>query len=260
MKPDDLAKLGMGQFPLVIGGVVPIINLENVQPGQMRFNGPLLADIFLGKIKAWNDLAIQNLNPALRLPNRVITVVHRPDSSGTTFNWANYLSKVSPKWREKVGEGAAVQWPTGLGGRGNEGVAGVVAQTNGAIGYVEYAYVLQDTMTYALVQNKAGQFVKPDAESFQAAAASADWTNAKDFYLIMTDAPGEKAYPITATVFIMMYKKAKNPERAKVATDFFAWVLHSGQRLAETLDYVPLPASLVQQIETYWKTQFGMGS
>jgi phosphate transport system substrate-binding protein len=260
MKPEDPAKLGMGQFPLVIGGVVPIINLEGVQPGQMRFTGPLLADIFLGKVKAWNDPAIQKLNPDLTLPDIAITVVHRSDGSGTTFNWTNYLSAVSPEWKEKVGEGTAIHWPTGLGGRGNEGVAGFAAQTKGAIGYVEYAYVLQDRMTYALVQNKAGQFVKPDAEGFQAAAASADWPNAKDFHLIMTDAPGEKAYPITATVFIMMYKKAKNPERAKVAMDFFAWAMHSGQQLAETLSYVPLPDDLVQQIETYWKTQFGMRS
>jgi phosphate transport system substrate-binding protein len=259
MKPDDLQKLGMGQFPLVIGGIVPVVNIEGVQPGQMRFSGPVLADIYLGKITNWNDSEIAKLNPGLKLPNASIAVVHRSDGSGTTFNWVNYLSKVSPAWKEKVGEGTAVEWPVGLGGKGNEGVAAFVNQTKNSIGYVEYAYVLQNKMTFGQVQNKAGKFIKPDAASFQAAAASADWANTKDFYLIMTDAPGETAYPVAATVFMIMYKEPKDPARASTARDFFKWALENGQKQAESLDYVPLPASLVKQIESYWQAQFAGG-
>jgi phosphate transport system substrate-binding protein len=256
MKPEDLAKLGMGQFPLVIGGVVPVVNVDGIQPGQIRFTGPLLADIFLGKIKTWNDPAIAKVNPDLKLPNAAITVVHRADGSGTTFNWVNYLSKVSPEWKDRVGEGTSVEWPIGIGGKGNEGVAAFVAQTKNSIGYVEYAYVLQNKMTYGLVQNKAGKFIKPDAASFQAAAASANWGDAKDFYHVMTEAPGEAAYPVAATVFIIMYKQPKNADRANTAMDFFKWALENGQKQANDLDYVPLPESLVKQIENYWKTQF----
>lgn len=256
MKPEDLEKLGLGQFPLVIGGVVPVVNIEGIKAGDIKFSGPVLADIFLGKIKTWNDPALVKLNPGLNLPSTAVVVVHRSDGSGTTFNWANYLSKVSPDWKSKVGEGTAVEWPVGVGGKGNEGVAAFVNQTKGSIGYVEYAYVLQNKMAYGLVENKAGKFIKPDAESFQAAAASADWGSAKDFYLIMTDAPGEKAYPVTATVFMLMYKQPKNPERANLAIDFFKWAMENGQKQAETLDYVPLPDTLVRQIESYWKAQF----
>jgi phosphate transport system substrate-binding protein len=256
MKPVDLQKFGMGQFPLVIGGIVPVINIDGVQAGQMRFTGPMLADIYLGKITNWNDPAIVKLNPDLKLPNAAIGVVHRSDGSGTTFNWVNYLSKVSAEWKDKVGEGTAVEWPVGVGGKGNEGVAAYVNQTKNSIGYVEYAYVLQNKMTYGLVQNKAGKFMKPDAASFQAAAASADWENAKDFYLIMTDAPGDDAYPVSATVFIIMYKQPKDAARTNTAMDFFKWALESGQKQANDLDYVPLPASLVKQIENYWKAQF----
>lgn len=256
LKPGELEKLGMGQFPLVIGGVVPVVNVEGVEEGQIRFTGPLLADIYLGKVHTWNDPAIQKLNPNLTLPNTAILVVHRADGSGTTFNWVNYLSKVSPEWKDKVGEGTAVEWPIGMGAKGNEGVAELVNQTPNSIGYVEYAYVLQNKMRYGLVQNKEGQFVRPDAESFQAAAASADWASAKDFYLIMTDAAGLKSYPITGTSFIIMYKTPKNAERANVATDFFKWALENGQQQAQALDYVPLPPGLVRQIEHYWTTQF----
>ena len=195
MKPADLQKLGLGQFPLVIGGIVPVVNIDGVQPGQMRFTGPVLADIYLGKIKNWNDPAITMLNPDLKLPNAAIGVVHRSDGSGTTFNWVNYLSKVSAEWKDKVGEGTSVEWPVGLGGKGNEGVAAFVNQTKNSIGYVEYAYVLQNKMAWGLVQNKAGKFIKPDAASFQAAAASAKWGDAQDFYLIMTDASDEECLP-----------------------------------------------------------------
>jgi phosphate transport system substrate-binding protein len=256
MKPAELTKLGMGQFPLVIGGIAPVVNIDGVQAGQMRFTGPLLADIYLGKIKTWNDPAIAKLNPDLKLPDAGIIVVHRSDGSGTTFNWVNYLSKVSAEWNDKVGEGTAVEWPAGVGGKGNEGVAAFVNQTKNSIGYVEYAYVLQNKMAYGLVQNKAGKFVKPDAASFQAAAASAEWGKVQDFYLIMTDAPGDDAYPIAATVFIIMYKQPKDPARTNTAIDFFKWAPESGQSQADALNYVPLPESLVKQIEQYWKAQF----
>jgi len=256
MKPEDLQRLGMGQFPLVIGGIVPVVNIDGVQPGQIRVTGPLLADIYMGKVKNWKDPAIIRLNPDLKLPDAAITIVHRSDGSGTTFNWLNYLSKVSPEWRDKVGEGTAVEWPAGIGGKGNEGAAAFVTQTKNSIGYVEYAYVLQNKMTYALVQNRMGKFTKPDAESFQAAAVNANWTDANDFYLIMTDAPGEAAYPIAATVFIIMYKKPRDAGRANTAIDFFKWALENGQKQANDLGYVPLPESLVTQIENYWKSQF----
>jgi phosphate transport system substrate-binding protein len=256
MKPAELQKLGMGQFPLVIGGIAPVVNIDGVQAGQMRFTGPLLADIYLGKIKNWNDPAIAKINPELKLPDAAIAVVHRADGSGTTFNWVNYLTKVSVEWKDKVGEGTSVEWPAGVGGKGNEGVAAFVNQTKNSIGYVEYAYVLQNKMAYGLVQNKAGKFVKPDAASFQAAAASAEWGKAQDFYLIMTDAPGNDAYPIAATVFVIMYKQPKDAARTNTAIDFFKWALENGQNQAEALNYVPLPESLVKQIEQYWKAQF----
>jgi phosphate transport system substrate-binding protein len=256
LKPEELQKLGMGQFPIVIGGIVPVVNIEGIKAGELKFTGPLLADIFLGKVKMWNDPAIAKLNPDAKLPAAAITVAHRADGSGTTFNWVNYLSKVSPEWRAKIGEGTAVEWPVGAGGKGNEGVAALVKQTRNSIGYVEYAYVLQNKLTFGLVQNKAGKFIKPDAASFQAAAASADWAKARDFHLIMTDAPGDEAYPIAATVFVIMHKNPKDPARSKAAFDFFRWALEKGQKQATDLDYVPLPPPLVQQIEAYWKEQF----
>ena len=256
MKPADLQKLGLGQFPLVIGGIVPVVNIDGIKPGQMRFTGAVLADIYLGKIKTWDDPAITQLNPDLKLPNAAIGVVHRSDGSGTTFNWVNYLSKVSTEWKDKVGEGTSVEWPVGLGGKGNEGVAAFVNQTKNSIGYVEYAYVLQNKMAWGQVQNKAGKFIKPDAASFQAAAASAKWGDAQDFYLIMTDASAEGAYPIAATVFILMYKQPKDATRTNAAMDFFKWALENGQPEATSLDYVPFPPNVVQQIENYWKAQF----
>jgi phosphate transport system substrate-binding protein len=255
LSPDQLGEAGLAQFPIVIGGIVPVVNVEGLQPGQVRFTGPLLADIYLGKIKKWNDAAVAAVNPGVKLPDLAITVVHRSDGSGTTFNWVNYLSKVSPEWKEKVGEGTSVSWPTGVGGKGNEGVAQYVSRIKGSIGYVEYAYVLQNKMTYGLVQNEAGSFVKPDAASFQTAAASADWAHAKDFYLVMTNAPGAQAYPMTATVFVLMYKKPKDPTRSQQTLAFFKWAMESGQDLASQLDYVPLPDVLVKQIEAYWQAE-----
>jgi phosphate transport system substrate-binding protein len=197
--PDQLAQIGLAQFPAVMGGILPVVNVEGIEPGQLRFTGPLLADIYLGKTKRWNDPRIAAVNPGVALPDQAITVVHRSDGSGTTFNWVNYLSKVSAEWKSKVGEGTSVSWPTGVGGKGNEGVAEYVNRIKGSIGYVEYAYVLQNKMKYGLVQNAAGNFIKPSVATFQAAAASAEWTKAQDFYLVMTNAPGAEAYPITAT-------------------------------------------------------------
>jgi phosphate transport system substrate-binding protein len=254
LEPAELDKLGMAQFPLVIGGVVPVVHVEGIKPGEMRFTGQLLADIFLGKIRSWNHPNIQQINPALKLPNMPITVVHRIDASGTTFNLSNYLSKVSSEWRANVGEGTSVEWPLGPGGRGNDGVASLVGLISGSIGYLEYTYALQkiDKISFAVVQNRAGNFVSP-AETFQAAALSADWKNARDFFLILTDAPGANAYPITATTFVLMYKQPKSPESAAIAVDFLRWSLENGRPQAESLDYVPLPSALVQQIEAYWK-------
>ncbi len=256
LTPAELAEAGLGQFPSAIGGVVPVINVPGIETGKLRLTGPVLADIFLGKLKTWNDPAIVALNEGVALPELRITVVHRTDGSGTTFNFVNYLSKVSPEWKTKPGEGTSIQWPTGIGGKGNEGVAAYVKQIKGGIGYVELSYALQSKMSYVAMQNKAGNWVQPGPESFQAAAASADWTNTKDFYLIMTDAPGEAAWPIAATNFILMYKQPKDAARSKSVTDFFAWVYANGREQAEALHYVPLPEPLVKQVETYWAANF----
>jgi phosphate transport system substrate-binding protein len=246
----------IGQFPSVVGGVVPIVNLPGIAPGKIRFTGPILADIFLGKIAKWNDPALVAINPGVKLPDSRITVVHRSDGSGTTFNWVNYLSKVSPEWKTKVGEGTSVKWPAGVGGKGNEGVAAYTKQIKGAIGYVELSYALVNKLVYGSVKNKSGKFIAPSIASFQAAAASADWANSKDFYLVMTDAPGADAYPIAATNFIIMYKKPKDKARARQAVDFFKWVYANGDAAATSLGYVPLPPALVKQIDAYWATNF----
>ena len=252
LKPDDLAASGLAQFPSVIGGVVPVVNVQGIAPGALKLDGKTLADIFLGKVKTWNDPAIVALNPGVQLPDGKITVVHRSDGSGTSFNFTNYLSKVNPDWKSKVGEGTAVQWPVGIGGKGNEGVAAYVKQIKGGIGYVELSYALQNKMAYTSMKNAAGKFVQPSDESFAAAAASADWANAKDFYLVMTNAPGETSWPITATNFILVHKQPKNPASAKATKDFFKWVYANGDAQAKQLDYVPLPDALVKQIDAYW--------
>ncbi|WP_408953268.1 phosphate ABC transporter substrate-binding protein PstS [Lysobacter sp. Hz 25] len=254
LKPEELAKFGLAQFPSVIGGVVPVINVPGVASGAMKLDGATLAGIFLGKISMWNDPAIVALNGGLKLPAKKITVVHRSDGSGTTFNFVNYLSKVSGDWKSSVGEGTAVKWPTGIGGKGNEGVAAYVKQIQGGIGYVELSYALQNKMAYSRLKNADGNFVLPTDETFSAAAASANWADAKDFYLVMTNAPGENSWPITATNFILMYKQPKNAAGAKNAKEFFRWVYANGDQQAKTLDYVPLPDALVKQIETYWTT------
>ncbi len=255
LDPKELAASGLAQFPVVIGGIIPVVNIPGVAAGQMKFTGPLLADIYLGKIKTWNDPAIARVNPGLKLPATAIAVVHRSDGSGTTFNWTHYLGQVSPDWKAKVGEGTSVQWPVGVGGKGNEGVAAYTNQIPGAIGYVEYAYVIQNHMKWGFVQNSAGHFIGPSVKGFQAAAATADWAHANDFFLLMTNAPGPDAYPVTATTWVLMYKAPKNVARSNTSLKFFKWALEHGQADAAALDYVALPAPLVARIEKYWATQ-----
>jgi phosphate transport system substrate-binding protein len=252
LKSEELASLGMVQFPLVSGGIVPVMNLTSIAPGSLKFTGALLADIYMGKITQWNDPAIAALNPGVTLPKKPITVVYRSDNSGTSYNWVSYLSRVSPQWKASVGDGASVKWPVGLGAKGSEGVASYVKQMPYSIGYIEYAYSKQQKLNYGLVQNKAGNFVVPNLTGFQAAAAMADWSHARDFNLLMVDAEGDNAYPITATTFIVMPKQAPNEDRRKTAQDFFKWALEEGQPQATALDFAPLPESLVKQIETYW--------
>ena len=252
LAPAELDGAGLAQFPIVIGGVVPVVNLPGIKAGELKLDGPVLAGIFLGTIKKWDDKALAALNPGVKLPDQRITVVHRSDGSGTTFNFVNYLSKVSPDWKGKVGEGTSVAWPTGVGGKGNEGVAAYVERLKGAVGYVEYAYVVQNHMIWAALRNAAGDFVGPSPESFQAAAASADWAHSKDFDLVMTDAPGKGAFPIAATTFILMYKQPKDPSRSRAALDFFRDALEHGQDTAKGLDYVPFPDAVVKLIEDYW--------
>ena len=255
LKPEDLEKEGLTQFPTVIGGDVPVVNLAGVKAGELHLNGPVLADIYLGKVTKWNDPAIAALNKAVKLPDQDITVVHRSDGSGTTFIWVNYLSKVSPEWKTKVGEGTSVNWPAGVGGKGNEGVASYVQRIAGAIGYVEYAYALQNKMTTAAVQNRNGEFVLPSAETFKAAAAGADWSKAPGFYLILTDQAGKSAWPISGATFILMHKSQPKPETAKEVLKFFDWAYGAeGDKLASSLDYVPLPDNVVRQIHDAWKS------
>jgi phosphate transport system substrate-binding protein len=248
---DELAQSGLAQFPIVIGGIVAVVNVPGLSSGQLRLTGPLLADIYAGKVKSWADPAIAAINPGVKLPNANIAVVHRSDGSGTTFNFTHYLSQVSPAWKSGPGEGKTVSWPTGVGGKGNEGVAGYVRQIPNSIGYVEYAYVVQNHMNYALLQNAAGTFVGPSAESFANGAETANWGQAKDFNLVMTNAPGANAYPITATTFILMPKQPKDKAKSDAALSFFKYALGKGQPQAKKLDYVPLPDALVKQIETY---------
>src|SRR5437868_10347432 len=241
LRPEELDKGGLVQFPTVIGGDVAVVNIKGVAGEQLRLTGEVLADIYLGKIKKWNEPAIMNLNPGVQLPATAISVVHRSDGSGTTFIWTNYLSKVSPDWKQKVGEGTAVNWPTGVGGKGNEGVASYVQRIDGAIGYVEYAYAKQNKMAFTLVKNREGQFVAPNAQAFQAAAAGADWKGAPGMYMILTDAPGKAAWPIAGATFILMHKAQEKPDSAKEVLKFFDWAYAKGDDMAQELDYVPIP-------------------
>ena len=251
LSADELSAAGLAQFPVVIGGIVPVINIPGAHPGQVKMSGPVLAAIYAGEIKTWNDPRIAKINPGLHFPAKAITPVHRADDSGTTFNFTHYLSQVSPGWKSKFGEGKTVSWNGGIGGKGNEGVAGYVKQIPYSIGYVEYAYVVQNKMAYTMMQNAAGKFVAPNAKSFAAAAATADWKHARDFNLVMTNAPGASSYPIAATTFVLMYKQPKNAASSASARKFFGWALTKGQPQANSLDYVPLPAPLVKQVQSY---------
>jgi phosphate transport system substrate-binding protein len=251
LTPADLEKNGMIQFPTVIGGVVPVVNLPTVKPGEMRLTGAVLGDIYLGKITKWNDKAITALNPSVNLPNQDIAVVRRADGSGTTFIFTNYLSKVNAEWKAKVGEGTAVQWPLGLGGKGNEGVAAFVQRVPAAIGYVEYAYAKQNKLIHTQMQNKDGQFVQPDDDTFKASAAGADWTRSA-FYEILTDQPGRTTWPISGATFILMHKVQAKPVQAVESMKFFEWSFRNGAKLAEELDYVPLPEAVVKLINATW--------
>jgi phosphate transport system substrate-binding protein len=242
-----------------MGGVVIAVNVDGVGPGDLKLTGPVLADIFLGKITLWSDPAIKAVNPALKLPDQQIAVVHRSDGSGTTFNFADYLSKVSPEWKLKVGTALLVQWPTGVGAKGNDGVAQAVKQTRNSVGYVEYAQARHSGLVHASLQNRSGHFVNPEGTTFRAAAANANWGATSDFHLLLTDVPGEQAYPITATVFVVMHKTASRT-RTRSALDFFQWSLEKGANTAAQLGYVPLPDSLVQQIKAYWNKSLNAGS
>lgn len=250
LKDEELTKDGLVQFPTVIGGVVPVLNVKGIAPGQLKLNGVVLGDIFLGKIKKWDDPAIKALNAGLTLPSADIAVVRRADGSGTTFIFTNYLSKVSADWKSKVGEGTAVNWPTGAGGKGNEGVAAFVSRLPNSIGYVEYSYVKQNKMTYAVLQNAAGNFVKPEEGAFKAAAAGADWS--KSFYQILTNQSGKDAWPITGATFIMMQKAQDKPQQAASTLTFFNWAYKNGTKMADELDYVSLPESVVAIVNKAW--------
>ena len=251
----ELDETGLAQFPMVMGGIVPVVNLDGVKPGDLTLDGPMLAKIFLGEIKNWNDPAIQKLNPNVKLPNQAIAIVHRSDGSGTTYNFAYYLAEVSPDWKSKVGVNTSVQWPSGIGAKGNEGVANNVANTKGSIGYVEYAYAKQNNLTVTKMLNKDGKTVAPTSEAFQAAAANADWKSQPGYGVILANQPGEKSWPMTAATWILVYKKPSDPAATGEALKFFAWAYKNGAQMAEALDYVPMPTKVVSDVEKYWKSE-----
>ena len=255
LKVDQLDKDGLVQWPMVMGAIVPVVNLEGVKPGEMVFDGETLANVYLGKITKWDDPAIKKLNPNVKLPSEAITVVRRSDGSGTTFNFTDYLSKVSADWKSKVGEGTAVEWPTGVGAKGNEGVSGNISQTKNSIGYVEYAYAKQNKLTYTALVNKGGKTVQPTVEAFQAAASNADWTHPPGYYVILTDQPGDKSWPITASTFILMHKDATDKAASQEAIKFFRWAFANGGKMAEELDYIPMPDTVVKLIEKTWSAE-----
>ena len=252
LKPEQLEKDGLVQWPMVMGAIVPVVNLEGIKPGELVFDGATLASIYLGKITKWDDPSIAKLNPKLKLPSAAIAVVRRSDGSGTTFNFTDYLSKANDEWKTKVGSGTAVEWPTGVGAKGNEGVAGNVSQTKNSIGYVEYAYAKQNNLTYAAMVNKAGKIVQPTVAAFQAAAANADWANAAGYYLILTDQPGEASWPVTAATFILMRKEPTDKAASAEAIKFFKWAFANGDKIAEDLDYIPMPEPVAKLIEKTW--------
>jgi phosphate transport system substrate-binding protein len=253
MKPADLEKAGLTQWPMVMGGVVPVVSLQGIQPGQLKLDGKLLADIYLGKVTKWNAPEIAKLNSGLKLPDQAIAPVYRSDGSGTTFIFTHYLSEVSPEWKEKIGENTSVQFPTGIGGKGNEGVSAMASRTSGAIGYVEYAYAKQNKLTYTMLQNKDGQFVNPEIGTFQAAATNADWAKAQNFYLLLTNQPGKDSWPITGATFILMHKQQSKPDVAREALNFFHWAFQNGGEMAKQFDYVPMPDAVVKLVEQSWQ-------
>ena len=259
LKPDDLKASGLVQFPMIIGGVVPVVNIKGVLPGQLLLDGSTIASIYMGNIKQWNDPAIKKLNPKLTLPSTAIAPVYRSDGSGTNFLFSDFLSKSNPKFQSSIGANASVQWPVGIGAKGNEGVANMTTQTDGAIGYVEYAFAKQNKMSYTMLTNKSGNAVTPNADSFQAAAANADWAAADGYYLILTDQAGAKSWPITGASFILVYKQPEDAAAVGEALKFFAWAYKDGASMAADLDYVPLPSSLIAQVKKTWASEITSG-
>ena len=255
LKGPELDKHGLVQFPMVMGGIVPVFNIDGIAPGELVLDGPTLAAIFLGTVKTWDDPAIKKLNPNAKLPSQAIAVVHRSDGSGTTFNFTYYLSEVSPEWKSNVGSATSVDWPVGIGAKRNEGVSNNVSQTKGAIGYVEYAFAKQNKLTYAKMVNRDGKIVAPSSETFQAAAANADWNSVPGFGVILANQPGAESWPMTAATFILMPKQPPDPAAAAEALKFFAWAFHNGGEMAEELDYVPMPKTVVKEIEKVWASQ-----
>lgn len=253
---EALDKDGLVQFPAIIGGVVPVINVDGIKPGELRLTGPVLADIYLGKIKTWSDPAITSLNPGLKLPGDPITVVRRSDGSGTTFLFVDYLAKVSPEWKTKVGVGTAVAWPEGVGGKGNEGVSAYVQRIKGSIGYVEYVYAKKNKMSHTQMRNLDGNYVQPDDSTFQAATANADWSKAPGFYLVLTDQPGKDSWPMSGASFILMHRAQANADRGAAVLKFFEWAFKNGDKAATEMDYVPIPDKVVSLVNTMWKSEF----
>lgn len=260
LKQDDLEASGLMQFPAIMGGVVPVVNVEGIQPGQLKLNGKVLGDIYLGKITKWNAPEIANLNKEAKLPAEDITVVHRSDGSGTTFLFADYLSQVNPEFKSNVGVGTALKWPTGIGGKGNEGVAANVQRLKNSIGYVEYAYAKRNKMSHAQLQNADGQYVQPDDETFKAAAAGAAWDKTPGYAVVLTNQPGKNSWPITGASFILMHKNQADPEKAKEVLKFFDWAYQNGGKMASELDYVPMPPAVVQLVKNAWKNELKDGS
>jgi phosphate transport system substrate-binding protein len=251
----ELDESGLAQFPMVMGGIVPVVNIDGVKPGDLTLDGPTLAKIFLGEIKTWDDPAIKKLNPSAKLPSQAIAIVHRSDGSGTTYNFAYYLADVSPDWKTKVGVNTSVQWPSGIGAKGNEGVANNVGNTKGSIGYVEYAYAKQNKLTFTKMINKAGKTVTPTAEAFQAAAASADWKSQPGYGVILANQAGDNSWPMTAATWILVYKQPADAAATGEALKFFAWAYKNGDKMAEELDYVPMPEVVVKDVEKYWTNE-----
>jgi len=261
LSPRELEEAGLCQFPVVVGGVVPVVNLAGISPGQLRFSGALLAKIYMGEVTSWDAEEIRALNPDVSLPSLAISVVHRSDGSGTTYNWVDFIARASSAWKAKIGVGLSVSWPVGLGSNGNAGVAESVMHTPGSIGYVEYSYALEKHLAFGQVKNAHGLYVRPSGDSFQSAAMTVDWLRYHDFSVLMTNAGGPDAYPITATTFILMYKSPKDPARSAAALAFFRWALENGGEQAANLNYAPLPAALVKLVEAYWASHIrGQGT